>query len=788
MERREFIKNTLAVLPASALHDHLISANRSIMKNGQGRSEDASVQRRRMYLEELLSILPKTTSTELTGRISALDNTWEDWLTRTGELPPDFSLMPSRANIPDPLCFQGIAKCRISSLPEWKRQRLWMREQFEHWIYGKMPPAPQYFRAVVTDVHKDGDVSVRQVRLEFGPAYAATLRLQLYLPSGKGHFPVFLTNQPRWIPIALKRGYAGCFYDATDPRYGITDDSDKYIDVYPDYDFACIARWAWAAMRAVDYLISQPEIDQAKIGLTGHSRNSKQALLAAAFDERIGAVVAHSGGTGDCLPWRYSTDIFSIGTIEKITGGPHNTHWFHPRLRFFAGREHKLPVDQNMLVSMIAPRGAMLCCGYAEQEGNPFGYEQTFRSAQSVYQFLGRGENLSLYLRSGEHWPSSEVLDATVDFFDRVFQIKTFPKLETWVNGYTFDKWLVSSKERIDPLSYPVKTVGDFLSSGSSAWEAKRDELRQTVRWILGEAPPQLATPSEPRLRANPPDDLISTLFQRPLKRPGIQTGIISIGDQRWADVYYPGAVGSKRFPAVVWLHPYAYSVGYDSYATPYYQRVPIEELVKRGFIVIALDQIGFGTRVLDAREFYLRYPKWSLMGKMVADTRACVRSASLLTMVDPERMYLAGYSLGAKVGLFNAALDAEIRGVVAVCGVDTLRTDDPIATEGIRQCSHLHGLLPRAGFFVENPDRLPFDFDQLLALAAPKKMTLICSSLDCYVDALALLDYVKTAKKAYLHYELEQNFRFEAPLDFNRFAVDRQMQVVDRLAEMDAA
>jgi dienelactone hydrolase len=785
MKRRDFIRNTLTALPTLALHDDVIATNGS-MRTFEEVPENASTDRRRAYLEDLLSILPETTSTHLTGRINAFDKTWEDWVKRTGELPPDFSMMSSSADLPDPLTLQGIKGRYVRTPAEWKQQRTWMREHFEHWIYGKMPPAPTQMRAVVTGVRKDGDFSVRDVRLEFGPGFIAMLRVQLYLPAGRGPFPVFLTDQPRWIPIALKRGYAGCFYDATDPAYGVPDDSDRFIDVYPDYDFACIARWAWAAMRAVDYLITLPEVERAHIGLTGHSRNSKQALLAAAFDERIQAVVAHSGGTGDCLPWRYSTDIFSIGTIEKITGGPHNTHWFHPRLRFFAGREQKLPVDQHMLLSMVAPRGAMICSGYAEEEGNPFGYEQTFRSAQRVYRFLGHEENLSLYLRSGEHWPSSEVLEATVDFFDQIFRRKSLPKLETWVNGYTFEKWSALTKEKIDPVSYSVRTSGDFLSDSSSGWEETRNRLRQNIHWILGEAPLSPAAPSDPRLRGTTADDLLSTLFQRPLKRPGIQTGIISIGDQRWADVYYPEVVGQKRLATVLWLHPYAYSVGYESYATPYYQRVPIEALVRRGFVVIAFDQIGFGTRVLDAREFYVRNPRWSLMGKMIADTESCIGSASMVGIVDPERIYLAGYALGAKLGLFCAALNAGIRGVVAVCGVDTLRVDHPNEIEGIRQCSQLHGLLPRAGFFVQNSRRLPFDFDQVLALAAPKKVTLICPTLDRYVDPATLREHLDAAKKAYRYYQLEQNLRCEMPVDFNRFSDERQLQLVTYLTEMD--
>ena len=68
----------------------------------------------------------------------------------------------------------------------------------------------------------------------------------------------------------------------------------------------------------------------------------------------IAAVIASSGNTGECDPWRYTTDPFANETIEQITG--RFPGWFHPRLRFFAGREHKLPVDQNMLMALVAPR------------------------------------------------------------------------------------------------------------------------------------------------------------------------------------------------------------------------------------------------------------------------------------------------------------------------------------------------------------------------------------------------------------------------------------------------
>ena len=83
------------------------------------------------------------------------------------------------------------------------------------------------------------------------------------------------------------------------------------------------------------------------------------------------------------------------------------------------------------------------------------------------------------------------------------------------------------------------------------------------------------------------------------------------------------------------------------------------------------------------------------------------------------------GYSLGAKVGILTAALDGRVHALAAVCGFDPLRLDTAErGVEGIRHYSHLHGLMPRLGFFVGSETRLPFDFDEPLALAAKRPGT----------------------------------------------------------------
>ena len=137
-----------------------------------------------------------------------------------------------------------------------------------------MPPAPGNVRATVTATRQEGGATLREVRLEFGPDRKGTLRLSLLIPPGRGPFPVFLTNHARnrpWVYPAVRRGYIACVYHAADPNYGDIDDSDAFLELYPDYDFTTLARWAWASMRAVDYLVTLPEVARNQIGITGHS-------------------------------------------------------------------------------------------------------------------------------------------------------------------------------------------------------------------------------------------------------------------------------------------------------------------------------------------------------------------------------------------------------------------------------------------------------------------------------------------------------------------------------------
>jgi dienelactone hydrolase len=173
-------------------------------------------------------------------------------------------------------------------------------------------------------------------------------------------------------------------------------------------------------------------------------------------------------------------------------------------------------------------------------------------------------------------------------------------------------------------------------------------------------------------------------------------------------------------------------------------------------------------------------------MGKMVADTRAAIDSLTQVEMIDAERIYLMGYSLGAKVGLLTAALDARVGGLAAISGFDPLRLDTADrGVEGIRHFSHLHGLLPRLGFFVGSESRLPFDFDAALALAAPRPVLLIAPTLDRYARPADVAAEVNEAGKVWGSLGKREAFTFETPVGFNTFRREIQERVFNWLASI---
>jgi pimeloyl-ACP methyl ester carboxylesterase len=599
---------------------------------------------------------------------------------------------------------------------------------------------------------------------------------------------VFMTQcwHRDWAMIALSRGYIGCIYGADDAR----DDTDTFVDAYPEYDWSRLTRRAWAAGRCIDYLATMREADTDRVALTGHSRNGKQSLIAAALDERIAVVISSSSGAGGSAATRFASEQHASEGIELLTRV--FPDWFHPRLRFFVGREHKLPVDLHELVALSAPRACLLSTALNDGVESTWATQQTYLAVQRVYRLLGAEENLALLWRSGSHETNPTLIERYLDWCDYHLRDGHAQFASHFVYPCDWEAWRAESGERVQAAEYPPRELEDAaaMDDGSpvqdvDGWVRKKKQVRERVRWVLGNWPPAAVNPGASIAWA--PSHIAAMLGREPA--PYLEQARLAFGEHLSGDVYMPVGLrerGSKS-PAILWLHPFSFPSGY---VAPYCRDrggpsggQVFRALALAGFTVFCYDQIGFGQRVSEAERFYERYPHWSLLGKMVQDAQAALDVLTRLPYVDAERVFGVGYALGCLVGLHLGAVDERLAGLASVCGPQPLRLDTPErATGGIRRWSHQYMLVPRLGFWADDPQRVLYDVPELLACFAPRPVLVVSPQLDRDARLEDVTRAVQAARRLYDLYGAGGLLEHLAPEDYNHFGPSMQGPVIEWL------
>jgi dienelactone hydrolase len=719
-------------------------------------------------LPEILKMLPKS-------------EPFEKWLTLSGESAPDFEILPSQPFLPDPLRF--LDGTPVQSRFQWEKRRLELLDLFKHFTLGSMPPPPGDIRASGIQVTQEASTVASNLVLEFGPQYRAKLHVELIIPKGKGPFPVFMTqdNHRRWALAAVSRGYIGCVYAAADSR----DDTADWPAIWPEYDWSKLTRRAWATSRCLDYLFNMPLVDRRRIGLTGHSRNGKLSLIAAALDPRISAVILSSSGAGGACSFRHFSEMEFGEGIELLTRA--FPDWFHPRLRFFAGRENKLPIDQHELLACIAPRACLISTALNDNVESVWAVEQTIQGALPVYKLCAAPSQLALRYRSGAHNISPEDLEGYLDWLDAIFGRRK-SVLTDRITFPTFAGWQSTSGDKPNLEQFPVHQSSEVLklnngqTAGSPiAWPARKAEIQANIRWGLGEGPAR-ATSAPGEYGAEPP--YVATLLNRASVPNGLTKSKLNFGNAIAGDMYYPtGSEKNGAVPAVIWLHPISNSNGY----VPGYSRgeAPHLALAKQGFAVFAFDQIGNGNRLTEVSHFYERYPRWSLLGKDVADTVSAIDALQTLPWIDKRRIYLVGYCSGAMAALHTAALDDRVAGVVSVAGFNPMRGfgTNSLAGQHLERWSRIYPLQPRLATFAGGGEsRVPYDYDELLACIAPRTALVIRPRIDFTSDKSELLDCLASAQKAFDLLGSRNALIFGEADDYNHFSPEMQHVVFDKL------
>lgn len=685
--------------------------------------------------------------------------------------------------LPDPLGpLAGAGP--VGSAVDWPARRERIAALLEDWLLGHAPPAPGNVRAVPLDQRQLDGRSEYRVRLEFGPDRRATLSATLSVPNSGGPHPVVLCP---WKKLTAKlidtpagAKLAFCRYGAKD----FDDESQAYADLFGDYDWSAFRRRGWSASRVIDWLADSGLVDPNAIFALGHSRSAKQLMVAAAYDQRIAGVIASSPGSGGSMPFRLCDGTVFGESIEILTRT--FPDWVLPRVRYFTGRPNRLPVDSHLIYSLIAPRPVLMSTATYDWVESTWAVEQVHQSLLPVWQLLDAGENLALRYRPEQHTFGPETARDFTEFVTRVAggdatpaDLHPFRPLHPW----DYPAWAAKHGRDVNLDSLPDRTATPVPACDATDWAEQRDDIRRRALDLLGDGPAyQPVAPTFDRGESDRQAEMMVRNFPDPPQRRKLTFGR---GIEGY--LYYPpdGAPGDGiRRPAVVWLSPFACSSGYTgTYRAP---DAPLTHLAlaDAGFVVLAFDPIATGYRQRERRDFYNRHPAWSLMGKMVRDARHALDALADCDDVDRERIYLMGYAMGGMSAAFTAALDDRPAGAALIAGVRPFRRDHAgHGTGGLRRWSHTLGWIPRLGPYIDQPGKVPVDFPELLAAAAPRPTLVVQPRFDWHVVNAHVRDAVEQARPAYRLLNAAEALQRAEPNDWNRLSVAMHRLAIEWLS-----
>ena len=276
----------------------------------------------------------------------------------------------TKRNLPDVLV-KADGKA-VTTSKEWEKELrpYWLQLLLEH-EYGKVPPYIQPEISTQTNyITFAGKAVWETVTFTFtvnGKQHA--FPTQLIYPAGakKAPFFVYLNFRPdipdRYLPVEelIDNGFgifSVCYDDITKDNGDFTDGIAGLFEGEKREENATgkIGYWSYAASRMMDYLLTRPEADPNAIGVAGHSRLGKTALLTGALDTRFAFVCSNNSGCSGAAISRYPSE-----KGEKIADiYSRFPYWFCPKYEGYVHNEQALPFDQHCLLAMIAPRAAYI--------------------------------------------------------------------------------------------------------------------------------------------------------------------------------------------------------------------------------------------------------------------------------------------------------------------------------------------------------------------------------------------------------------------------------------------
>ncbi len=282
-------------------------------------------------------------------------------------------------------------------------------------------------------VHADQNISITSNYVNNKPEFCITDNRASHLSRG--------VRSNRWpIERIIERGYgiATIYYGDLDPDYDddfgngihkLINNLDKN-ERNPD-EGGAISAWAYGLSKAMDYFENDNDIDHHKVAVIGHSRLGKTALWAGAVDQRFAVTISNNSGCGGAaLSRRKSGELLKDINIKF-------PHWFSENFHQFNDNEDSLPIDQHMLISLIAPRPVYVGSAVNDKWADPYGEYLSLYYAGAAYNLYNEDSldnknlphlnepiikgKMGYHIRSGSHDLTKYDWERYMDFADLQF-------------------------------------------------------------------------------------------------------------------------------------------------------------------------------------------------------------------------------------------------------------------------------------------------------------------------------------------------------------------------------
>ena len=647
-----------------------------------------------------------------------------------------------------------------ATLAEWEQRRSELRRKILN-AWGGFPaqPCPLEPRVVGT-LQRDG---YRVEKIVFQTRPGIWMTANAYVPDASGKVPAVLVVHGHWRgakqdPVVQARCLGlvklGFFVLAVDAFGAGERGLGKALGEYHGemvgatllpVGLPLCGLQVYENQRAVDYLLTRPEVDGGRLGVTGASGGGNQTMYAGAWDDRFGAVVP----------------VCSVGNYQAYLGAACCMCEVVPGALQFT--------EEGNVLGLTAPRGLMVV--NATRDGIQFSVAEARKSlawAQPIFELYGRPDHLKHATFESPHDYNQAMREAMYGWMTRHLKgtgdgspipepkistedpetLRCFPGTSRPDDFVTIPQFAAAEARRLLQQRTPPQDA--------QQWQTQRAAILQGLNACLfGGAPPAATQPALVKAASadpaggitfQPEPGLTLTARQEPLAAPIQKLAIV---------LDLEGGEQAAGNPLAAQLRNGGWTV-----LTP--------DLRATGKVAQPNDQIGRAPDHNTAEwSLWLGRP---LLGQWVVDVRRLLDAVQERDGRLPGEILVAGIGPAGVVAVCSAALDSRITSVAASGMLASYVTEQPY--QGQRLGILVPGILRDAG-----------DVAHLAALIAPRRLVIGggVSGGGGPLDAAALDGAFAFTRQAYAFQDAADRFRWGVDADPARLA--EQINEVRRTA-----